>query len=112
VVPGDHDVRHGTWRTRRGRELGSIRVGVVGVVGAGRIGRGVLRLMSALGTEIRCSDPYLSAADAAEIGVTVVGPRELAATGDVVSLHAPGGQVIVDDGWLDAARPAGRGSFS
>jgi len=102
LVPGDRDVRNGSWRTRRGREVGSI---CVGVVGAGRIGRGVLRRMSALGAQVRCTDPFLSEADAAALGVEVVPPAKLAAGCDVVSLHAPGGQVVVDADWLASARP-------
>lgn len=102
VVQGDHEVRHGSWRARRGRELGSV---CVGVVGAGRVGRGVLRRMSALGADTRCTDPYLSEEGAAALGVILVDAKELAATCDVVSLHAPGGQIIVDASWLAVARP-------
>ncbi len=61
----------------------------VGVVGASRIGRRVVELLRPFDLSVLVYDPYLSAADAAGLGVRAVGLDELARRSDVVTLHAP-----------------------
>lgn len=62
----------------------------VGVVGASRIGRRVIELLrTALDAEVLLHDPYVSAAEAALLGVTPADLDTLVATSDVVTLHAP-----------------------
>jgi len=58
---------------------------VVGVVGASRIGRGVIELLRPFDFEVLVSDPYLRE----DRGARPVGLDELVARSDVVSLHAP-----------------------
>jgi phosphoglycerate dehydrogenase-like enzyme len=62
---------------------------VVGVVGASRVGRRVLRLLPNLDVTVLVSDPYLTAADAAAMGAAKVGLDELVRRSDIVTLHAP-----------------------
>ncbi|MGA7203722.1 MAG: hydroxyacid dehydrogenase [Specibacter sp.] len=69
-------------------DLGNYRKRV-GVIGASKIGRHVIRLLGSYDVEVVVSDPYLAAADAVELGVTVVTLDELMASSDVVTLHAP-----------------------
>jgi len=61
----------------------------VGIIGASRIGRHVLRLLKPYSLEACIADPYLSAAEAEALGATLLPLDELVATSDVVSLHAP-----------------------
>jgi phosphoglycerate dehydrogenase-like enzyme len=61
----------------------------VGLVGASRIGRRVIELLAPYSLDVRVYDPYLTAEEAAGLGVTAVGLEELLAACDVVSLHAP-----------------------
>ncbi len=61
----------------------------VGIIGASRIGRHVLRLLKPYSLELCVADPYLSAAEAESLGATLLPLDELVATSDVVSLHAP-----------------------
>ncbi|GLZ77780.1 2-hydroxyacid dehydrogenase [Actinorhabdospora filicis] len=61
----------------------------VGLVGASRIGRLVIERLRDLGVRLVLSDPYLTAAEAAELGCELVDLDELVSTSDVVSLHAP-----------------------
>ncbi|WP_426989192.1 hydroxyacid dehydrogenase [Pseudarthrobacter sp. Y6] len=61
----------------------------IGVVGASKIGRHVIRLLRPFELEIVVADPFLSATEAAELGVGLVSLEELAETSDIVSLHAP-----------------------
>ncbi|MFF2843609.1 hydroxyacid dehydrogenase [Paenarthrobacter sp. NPDC057981] len=61
----------------------------VGIIGASRIGRHVIRLLAPYDLDVVVSDPFLDDAAAAAIGVERVSLDELVATSDVVSLHAP-----------------------
>ena len=61
----------------------------VGIVGASQVGRRVIELLRPFELSVLVHDPYLSAADAAALGVRPVALHELLAAADVVSLHAP-----------------------
>lgn len=61
----------------------------VGIVGASKIGRIVIELLRAYDLEVVVHDPFLSASDAAELGVRAIELDDLLATSDVVSVHAP-----------------------
>lgn len=106
IVPGDRRVRAGDWSgvrgARRGRELGSLTVGVLGL---GRIGQGVTRRLAGFGTAVLAHDPYLGDDDVRALGARPASLAELAERCDAVSLHAPGGHRAVDAAWLDRARP-------
>jgi len=81
----DFSARHVPGLTERAGTNGI----TVGVVGASRVGRLVLRLLRNLDVSVLVSDPYLSEADAAAIGATRVGLDELVSRSDIVTLHAP-----------------------
>lgn len=86
----DRSVREGLWAGPStfgwGRELAAQRVGVVG---AGFVGRESIRLLTPLAREVWVADPYLPAADAEAMGVTVVPLGRLFAECDVITNHAP-----------------------
>jgi glyoxylate reductase len=92
VVSGDRYLRRGDfsgWRPKLllGRSAGSV---VLGVVGAGRIGRAVLKRARVFGTRtLYCSPSRLPEATERELGTEWRGLEELLATSDVVSLHLP-----------------------
>lgn len=73
---------------RRPRPVGNYAKRI-GLVGASHVGRLVIELLRPFELEVVVSDPYLSADDAAALGVVVVDLDELLSTSDVVSLHAP-----------------------
>lgn len=64
---------------------------VVGVIGASRIGRGVIARLRAAdaGFQVLLADPYVSPEDAAALGVRLVDLDELCAASDIVTVHAP-----------------------
>ncbi len=101
LVAGDRRLRGGDWSTIRGREVGSC---VVGVVGFGRIGRGVANRFSGFGAEVLVHDPYVAETDIAEAGYSAASLDELFTRSDIVSLNLPGGSVIVDADRLSVAR--------
>lgn len=61
----------------------------VGIIGASRIGRRVLKLLQPFDLDCVLFDPFLSEADAGELGARLVTLDELMAMSDVISLHAP-----------------------
>ncbi|BDA85261.1 lactate dehydrogenase [Aureimonas sp. SA4125] len=60
----------------------------VGIVGTGRIGLGVIRIMLGFGCRVLAYDPYPDPATAA-LGAVHVPLAELIATSDIISLHCP-----------------------
>ncbi|WP_152352560.1 hydroxyacid dehydrogenase [Brachybacterium subflavum] len=63
--------------------------GVVGLIGASRIGRLVAEHLRHFDLEVLISDPFASAEEIAALGGRKVELEELFARSDVVSLHAP-----------------------
>ncbi|MDR6988332.1 phosphoglycerate dehydrogenase-like enzyme [Paenarthrobacter nitroguajacolicus] len=80
----------------------------VGIIGASKIGRHVIRLLAPYELEVVVADPYLSPDEAAVLGVRLVCLEELVAGSDVVSLHAPSlpsTKNLIDAGLIDKMRP-------
>ncbi|WP_458116249.1 hydroxyacid dehydrogenase [Arthrobacter sp. D2-10] len=61
----------------------------VGIIGASRIGRQVIRLLAAYDLEVAVADPFVDKAEADQLGVQLKELDELLPWADVVSLHAP-----------------------
>jgi len=61
----------------------------VGLLGASRIGRMVADRLRAFDLEVLISDPYLSEAEAAELGAELVDLDSLFSRSDILSVHAP-----------------------
>jgi D-3-phosphoglycerate dehydrogenase len=70
------------------------------VVGFGRIGRGVVHRLLALGCDVLVHDPYVADEDVLAVGARPVPLEQVCRTAQVVSLHAPGGATVVDAAWL------------
>lgn len=101
VAAGDRRVRDGRWTVQRTRELSGLTVGIIGF---GRIGRGVAARLAGFGCRVLACDPFLPAADIVA-GAEPRTAEELVEQSDVISLHAPGDQLIVDGHWLRRVRP-------
>ena len=102
TTEGDRRVRAGDWSVVRGRELGSLTVGIVGF---GRIGQGVAQRLSGFGSRVRAHDPWLGDDAIRAAGAEPLDVESMAAECDLITLHAPGGSAIVDAAWLASARP-------
>jgi phosphoglycerate dehydrogenase-like enzyme len=62
----------------------------IGIVGASRIGRRVIDLLAPFDFHVSLYDPYCTREDADRLGVALVDDlRELAASSDILSVHAP-----------------------
>jgi D-3-phosphoglycerate dehydrogenase len=102
VARGDRSVRAGDWSVGRSRQLGGLTVGIVGL---GRIGRGVAARLSGFGSTLLGHDPYVPQHELDRLGVEGVPLPELMARSDVVTLHAPGEEQVVDADLLALVRP-------
>lgn len=88
---GHESLRHGEWRgdlyraDTTGRELNEMTVGVIGY---GKIGTRLVKILQAFGCRILVSDPYVQI-DPADltVGVEQVSLNTLLAESDVVTLH-------------------------
>lgn len=97
----DRAARAGDRAARRSRQLGGLTVGIVGF---GRIGRMVAQLVRGFGARLVAADPLVAAADAAAAGVELVTLEELLEVADLISLHAPGDGVLVDEAFVRRTR--------
>lgn len=61
----------------------------VGVVGASRIGRRVLKLLRPFAFDVLVADPTITDDDARSLGAELVGLEELLRRSDIVTLHVP-----------------------
>lgn len=61
----------------------------VGVIGASRIGRRVIELLSPFDLRVSLTDPYVDEAGAAALGVPLLPLDDLLRTSDIVTVHAP-----------------------
>lgn len=78
----------GEYRLGDNPELGA-HERTIGVIGASRTGRALVRLLAPFGYTVLVADPYLDQAGARELGVEIVSLDELLRRSDIVTLHAP-----------------------
>ncbi|MFX4271809.1 NAD(P)-dependent oxidoreductase [Propionibacteriaceae bacterium Y1685] len=95
---GDRRVRAGDWNALRGRELGSLHVGLIGF---GRIGQLVAARLKGFGSRISAYDPVPPSMP----GVDAVADLSELSGCDLVSVHAPGGPVVITPAFLDRVTP-------
>lgn len=100
VVSGDRGVRRQDWSVHRARQIGSLRVGIAGF---GRIGQALAARLQLLGAAVFAYDPMLPVGVLTAAGASAMDLAALACC-DVVSLHAPGENRLVDGGWLSQAK--------
>lgn len=95
----DREIRAGVWKKRMGNLLHGKRVGIVGF---GRIGHAVARLLDPFGVEIAYADPNCDDDAYPKLGLDA-----LMDWADIVTLHCakPKGGVLLDKGRLSLMRP-------
>ncbi len=82
----DHAVHAGRWEPYLGRQIDSLRVGLIGL---GRIGRAVAGLLRGWGCDLCGSDIAPAETWAQAAGVRLMPLEELLPTADLISLHLP-----------------------
>lgn len=102
ISAGDRRVRRGDWSTRRGSELGAQTVGIVGF---GRIGQAVAKRLSGFAPRILACDPATDPAAIRAGGGEPATFQDILREATLISLHAPGGETLIDSGALSQIRP-------
>lgn len=85
----DSAVRAGNWNIRYGPETGDLTTRTLGIIGVGRIGSQVARLVQPFEMCVLGCDPFIEPESVADLGVELVELDELLARSDYVSLHTP-----------------------
>ena len=99
----DRDIRNGVWKKRMGNLLNGKHVGIIGL---GRIGHAVARLLEPFGVEIAYHDPFVDDRNFSRLGLD-----PLMDWADIITLHCAkpeNGATLLDLGRLSLMRP---GSF-
>ncbi|HTL53163.1 MAG TPA: hydroxyacid dehydrogenase, partial [Planctomycetota bacterium] len=88
IPRADKLMKDGVWdkKSLTGMELDGK---MLGVIGYGKVGAIVARILEAANMTVQVFDPYLTAARAAEFGVKKVELDELLKTSDVITIHTP-----------------------
>ena len=93
IIQFNERTHKGFWRgdendqeSSKAKELYNLNIGIIG---AGYVGRNVIRLLKNFEVSILLYDPYVSDEEAQKLGVKKVSLEELMSCSDVVSLHAP-----------------------
>jgi D-3-phosphoglycerate dehydrogenase len=81
----DGSIRSGTWDFRVGRPIPRLRGMTYGIIGCGRIGRGVATRVRGFGLRVIGFDPYLTEAE----GIQLVSLETLLVESDFISIHCP-----------------------
>ena len=79
-------VTSGEWDFRQGRPIHRIRGKTMGLVGCGRIGTEVAKIVSSLGMKVVTFDPYIQKAEG---GIELVELGTLLEKADFISIHCP-----------------------
>lgn len=86
----DELVRTGQWDVRSAYMGSELRDRTLGVVGFGGIGRALVKLLAGFGMkQPLVFDPFVTAPEAAKLGVQLVSLEELLVQSDFVSVHCP-----------------------
>lgn len=89
IWPMARHVREGGWRESDAWPAREIRHKTVGMIGAGQVGRHLMRLLQPFHVRILLYDPFVSAEETAALGAKKAELDELLRQADILSLHAP-----------------------
>ncbi len=82
-------IHAGGWRETTEATVVDLVDITIGIVGAGQVGRHLIRLLEPFDVDIVVSDPYISEETCRALGVRRVSFEELLKVSDIVSIHAP-----------------------
>lgn len=85
----DRAARNAAWEQRPALVGERLTGKTIGVVGLGRIGREVVRLLQPFHVTVTAYDPHVDRAQAESLGVTLVDLPAVLARSDIVTIHAP-----------------------
>jgi D-3-phosphoglycerate dehydrogenase / 2-oxoglutarate reductase len=85
----DRITKGGQWKDREGVRIEDLHGATLGVIGFGRIGQQLARLVGSLTMRILTFDPYIGKEVAATVGAEIVGLDYLFSQSDFIVLSAP-----------------------
>ena len=85
----DRTIKEGTWDPNIGPAVHRIRGKTLGIIGFGRIGRSIVPKAKAFGLTINVCSPRTASELIEQHGAQKVSFRELLATSDFITIHAP-----------------------
>lgn len=88
----DSILKQGQWRRRYGLSTGDLTGHTLGIIGLGRIGGRLARLVQNFEMEVLGYDPFLTEEAAREMGVEPVPLDDLLRRSDFISVHVPLGE--------------------
>ena len=86
IPEADRNLRQQKWQALMGNLLTSK---TIGIIGCGRIGQAVAKLLRAFNCNVVTADPALSEIEANELGVSLASLTDLLGQSDIVTLHLP-----------------------
>lgn len=87
------NVRSSNWSVIRGKEINGM---IIGVIGYGKIGKLVASKLNKLGAKILVFDPFVSDPEIVDLEL-------INKSAQLVTLHSPGEDLIIDQTWVDKA---------
>ena len=108
IVPHDRALREGVWDRREHIHRWHLRGNTLGLIGFGRIARGVARKMQGFKLRILACDPLLEPEVIRAEGVRPVEMQSLLSQSDFVSLHTPlssGTRHLIGEAQLRSMKP-------
>ena len=85
----DEIVRGGRWRERYDYLTGDLITHTIGIIGLGRIGAHLAKLLQPFELDVLGYDPVVTQESVSDVGVTVIELDELLARSDYISVHVP-----------------------
>lgn len=89
IWPLGQHVRDGGWRESAYFPSRELRHKTVGIIGASRVGRHLIRFLEPFHTRIILFDPFITSEQATTLGVEKVELNDLLQRADILTLHAP-----------------------
>ena len=85
----NNSARLGEWKFDEVRPIFRVAGKTVGIVGFGRIGSSVFRMLQGFGTRFTIADPYLSEARKQEFGIHISSLEQVIREADIITIHVP-----------------------
>ena len=101
----ERELRAGKWNHTLNDEMSGKTVGLLGF---GRIGQSLAKLLSSFPVKVIACDPFFNETAGAKLGVRSVSREELLKQSDIISLHLPGtaeNAGLVNNDFLAAMKP-------
>jgi len=85
----DESLKSGNWKSRYETKSGDMEGSTLGIIGMGRIGSDLARMVQSFRMDVLGFDPFISPEAAKELDVTLVDLQTLVERADFICVHAP-----------------------